>query len=50
MNLAEYYGVERLIEREARALAQWCSEHGRFGMAKETSISQPMRKDEAVLT
>jgi hypothetical protein len=33
MNLAEYYHIERVLDREARALAQWCLEHGRFGPA-----------------
>lgn len=33
MNLAEYYDVERLLDREAQALARWCLEHGRTGPA-----------------
>ena len=33
MNLAEYYQVERLLDREAQALARWCLEHGRTGPA-----------------
>jgi hypothetical protein len=33
MNLAEYYHVERLLDAEAKALARWCAEHGRFGPA-----------------
>ncbi|MDN4053455.1 hypothetical protein QPK32_10225 [Massilia sp. YIM B02763] len=33
MNLAEYYHVERLLDREAQALARWCLEHGRTGPA-----------------
>ncbi|WP_296946548.1 hypothetical protein [uncultured Massilia sp.] len=33
MNLAEYYAVERLLDREARALAAWCAQHGRLGPA-----------------
>jgi hypothetical protein len=33
MNLAEYYDVERLLDREAQALARWCLDHGRTGPA-----------------
>jgi len=33
MNLAEYHGVERILDAEAQALARWCAEHGRFGPA-----------------
>jgi hypothetical protein len=35
MNLAEYYRVERLLEREAQALARWCAAHGRSTPAGE---------------
>jgi hypothetical protein len=33
MNLAEYYGVERVLQAEAEALARWCADHGRHGPA-----------------
>jgi hypothetical protein len=33
MNLAEYYDVEHLLDRELQALARWCAEHGRNGGA-----------------
>ena len=35
MNLAEYYDVERVLVREAQALADWCAAHGRLGPAGE---------------
>ena len=31
MNLAEYYGIDRLLDGETQALAKWCAEHGRLG-------------------
>ena len=37
MNLAEYYKVERLLEREARALADWCAANGRLAPAGESA-------------
>jgi hypothetical protein len=33
MNLAEYYGIEHVLDAEAQALATWCAEHGRTGPA-----------------
>lgn len=31
MNLPEYYRVDRVLDREARALARWCASNGRIG-------------------
>ncbi len=33
MNLAEYYGIDHVLDAEAQALATWCAEHGRTGPA-----------------
>jgi hypothetical protein len=37
MNLAEYYGIDRLLDGEMQALAQWCAAHGRLGDAGTAS-------------
>jgi hypothetical protein len=42
MNLAEYYAVERVLEREAQALARWCLDHGRIGAADAAADVAPL--------
>ena len=49
MNLAEYYNVERLLEREARALADWCAAHGRGAPAGESAADTIARVAGAAL-
>lgn len=41
MNLAEYYNIERVLEAESQALAQWCAERGRNAPAGEETVLAP---------
>jgi hypothetical protein len=50
MNLAEYYHVERLLEREAEALARWCAEHGRSAPAGEPPATASVTTVAGILT
>ncbi|MFL6706865.1 MAG: hypothetical protein ACJ8HI_01510 [Massilia sp.] len=37
MNLAEYYGIDKVLNGEMQALAAWCAAHGRTGDAGAAS-------------
>ena len=44
MNLAEYYGIDRVFDGEMQALAQWCAAHGRLGDASAASDAEAQPK------